>query len=487
LVRQVFVESATIAVVAVAGGVALAAALVGGLRAVTPEALAVAGGARLNVPVLIFAVGLGALAATLAAVLPVMTILKSEATSGIHGTFSARGQVPMLYGRSGLVVVQIALALVLLTSAGLLGRSFLRLLQVDPGLETRDLVALQVFAYDRNETAAKRTAFFAETIARIRALPGVESVGAASTVPFLKADIDIASGMVIQGRPVGRPEDAPRVYLTAATAGYFAAAGIPLRRGRLFSGDERIDTTGVALINETTWRAHWRGADPIGQKIEVVDYGRKEVLEIIGVVGDLRYGGLAGAARSEVFLPHAQSPSAAMTYVVRTPMEPTSIVSSVKQAVWSVDPLQTFYDSGAVSEMLHTSLRPRVFALRLVLSFAGVGLALAIAGVFGAVSWALRRRTAEFGVRLALGARGADIRRHILGYATRLAAAGIAIGLLVSVILGRTLRGFLFEVDAADPLTLLATSLTLIAAVAVAAYIPARRASRIDPLTALRM
>lgn len=485
LVRQVFVESATIAAIAVVIGIALAAALLGAIRAVSPEALEIAGGARLNLPVLAFAAGLGLLAATLAAVLPVLTILRSEAASGIPGALSVRGHAPVLYGRSALVVTQIALALVLLVSAGLLGRSFVRLLGVDAGLNTQNLIAVQVFAYDRNETAAKRIAFFGNTVERIRVLPGVDSVGAASTVPFLNADIDIGSPLLIHGRAIA-PAEAPRVFLTAATPGYFTTAGIALRRGRLLTADDRADSRGVALINETAWQANWAGADPIGQKIDVTDYGRKKTVEIVGIVANLRYGGLEGTPRPEVFLPHQQSAQAAMTYVVRTTMDPSVMIGAIKQAVWSVDPLQTFYQAGSVTDMISTSLRPRVFALRLVLIFAGVGFVLALAGSYGAVAWALRRRTTEFGVRLALGATGADIRRHMLAYAARLAAAGIAIGLVAALLLGGALSALLFEVHAADPVTLIAVALGLFLAVAVAAYLPARRAGRIDPVVALR-
>jgi putative ABC transport system permease protein len=485
LVRQVFVESGTIAAIAVALGIALAAGFLAAIRAVSPEALEIAGGARLNLPVLAFAAGLGLLAATLAAVLPVLTILRSEAATGVHGALSVRGQVPALYGRSALVVVQIALAVVLLVSAGLIGRSFVRLLQVDAGLNTQNLLAVQVFAYDRNETAAKRIAFFANTVDRIRLLPGVDSVGAASTVPFLNADIDIGSPLLIQGRAIS-PDDAPRVFLTATTPGYFTTAGIALRRGRLFTPDDRMDTRGVAIVNETAWRANWPGADPVGQTIVVTDAGRKKTMEVIGIVADLRYGGLEGSPRPEVFLPHAQSAQAAMTYVIRTAMDPSAMIGAIKQAVWSVDPLQTFYEAGAVTDMIDTSLRPRVFALRLVIIFAGVGFVLAVAGSYGAVAWALRRRTTEFGVRLALGATGTDIRRHMLAYAARLAVAGIAIGLVAALLLGGALRALLFEVRAADPVTLIGVAVGLFLAVAAAAYLPARRAGRIDPVVALR-
>jgi predicted permease len=485
LVRQVLVESGTIAAIAVGLGIALSAWLLATIRAVSPEALEIAGGARLNVPVLIFAAGLGLVAAILAAVLPVMTILRSDAAAGVRAALSVRSQVPVLYGRSALVVVQIALAVVLLVSAGLLGRSFLRLLRVDAGLNAQNLLAVQVFAYDRNETAAKRTAFFATTVDRIAALPGIESVGAASTVPFLQADIDLGSPLLIEGRAIA-PADAPQVFLTAATPGYFATAGIALRRGRLFTADDRMTTRGVAIVNDTAWRTHWPDRDPIGQTIAVVDTGRRKSLEIVGIVADLRYGGLEGRPRPEVFMPHAQSPQAAMTYVVRTTLDPGVAVGAIKQAVWSVDPLQTFYEAGAVTEMIATSLRPRVFALRLVSIFAGVGFLLAMAGAYGAVTWALRRRTAEFGVRLALGATGSDIRRHMLGYAARLAATGIAFGLAGALLLGRTLRALLFEIRSADPATLVTVALALFAAVAAAAWLPARRAGRIDPVVALR-
>jgi putative ABC transport system permease protein len=486
LARQVLVEGFAIAILAVVGGVPISSLMFSAIRAVGPDILTTPAGGWPSVPALVFASGFGVLAATMAAVIPVLTILRGGTVTAAGGSLSTRSVAPALYGRSVLVVVQVALALVLLVSAGLLGRSLVRLLGVDPGLATEHLLALQVFAYDRNETAAKRSAFFAETLDRIRALPGVEGAGAASTVPFLKADIDIGSAMLIQGSPPRAAEDAPRVFLASATPDYFRAAGIPLRRGRFFTADDTMGARGIAIVNTTVARRHWPDADPLGRVIEVVDSGRKKTLEIVGVVGDLRYGGLQGATRPEVFLPHAQSPSAAMTYVVRTAADAASMTTAVKRAVWSVDPLQTFYDTGAVSDMIQTSLRPRVFVLRLVLIFALIGLVVAVVGAYGAVAWALRRRTAEFGVRMALGASASDIRRLILGYAGRLALAGIAIGLAASLMLGRLLDAFLFEVDTADPLTLLSVSAVLLAAVLLASAPPARRAARINPAGALR-
>ena len=484
IVRQVIAESAAIASVAVAAGLVLASIALGLMRGAALDLPPIAANATLNVSTILFAAGLGLVAAVLSSALPVLTVLRSGAASRVPGALSVRGSVPVLYGRSALVVVQISLALVLLVSAGLLARSFIRLLGVDAGLMPKNLLALQVFAYDRNETAAKRIQFFADTIARMRALPGVESVGAASTVPFLKADIDISSALVIQGRSA--PSEAtPRVYLTSATPGYLRTAGIPLRRGRDFEPTDTLQSRLVAIVNDVAARRYWPGADPIGTTIEVMDHGRKKALEVVGVSGDLRYGGLDGTPRPEVFIPHAQSPSAGMTYVVRTAGDTVSI-NALKQAVWDADPLQTFYEAGAVPDMIRASLGPRRFVLQLALFFASIGFVLAIAGAYGAVAWAVRRRTAEFGVRMALGATGSDIRRHMLVYGGRLAAVGLAVGLVCALVLGRLLGTFLFEVQPSDPLTLLAITAAVFVAVLGAAWIPARRAMRIDPLQALR-
>ena len=487
LVRQVLTESAAIAVVAVVAGIAISWSMVTLVRAASPPTSPVIGVATINLTVLAFAIVAGMVAAMASALLPILAVTRANVTPALRGTLVSRtaGAGPR-QARSALVVVQISLALVLLIASGLLVRSLVRLLAVDPGLATKNLVAAQVFAYDRNETAPKRIAFFAETVSRIQTLPGVEAAGAASTVPFLKADIDIESPFTVVGRPPASEEDAPRVFLTVATPGYFKAAGIPLRRGRVFDEDATLSTRTVAVVNDTLARRHFTGEEPIGRLIEVVDYGRRKQVEIVGVVGDVRYGGLEGQPRAEVFLPHRQSPQAAMTYVVRTAIDPASMVASIKQRVWSVDPLQTFYDVGSVEDMVAASLRPRVLALRLVLLLAGVGIVLALAGTYGAVASVIRRRTSEFGVRVALGATGADIRRLIVLYSLRLAVAGLFIGVVATVPLARLMETYLFDTSPTDPATFAGVAALLAAAVLVAAYFPARRAARIDPVKALR-
>jgi putative ABC transport system permease protein len=488
LVRQVLTESAAIAFAAVAGGIAISWAMVTLVRAASPPASPVIGVAAINPTVIAFAAAAGIIAAMASALLPILAVTRANVTPALRGSLAARtaGAGPR-QARSALVVVQISLALVLLIASGLLVRSLARLVAVDPGLATKNLVAAQVFAYDRNETAAKRIAFFAETLSRVRAIPGVDAAGAASTVPFVKADIDMETPLTVVGRPPADETEAPRVFLTVATPGYFKAAGIPLRRGRIFDDDATLASQFVVLINDTAARRHFAGEDPIGRFIEVVDYGsRRKRAEIIGTVGDLRYGGLESQPRPEVFLAHRQSPQATMTYVVRTAVDPASMIASIKQRVWSVDPLQTFYDAGAVEDMVAASLRPRVLALRLVLLLAAVGIVLALAGTYGAVASVIRRRTSEFGVRVALGATGSDIRRLIVRYGLRLAAAGILTGFVATMPLVRVMETFLFEVSPTDPATFAGVAAALAAAVLVAAYFPARRAAKIDPVKALR-
>ncbi|HET9368967.1 MAG TPA: ABC transporter permease [Vicinamibacterales bacterium] len=486
LVRQVLAEAMTMVAVAVGVGVLLSAGLMKMIQAVGPDTLALPTDSGVTVRLVLFASLLGGVTVLLSGLAPLFVMLPARSSSRLSGTLSSRGSASHAYGRSALVVAQIALAAVLLVSAGLLARSFMKVLAIDPGIATRNLIAAQVFAYDRNETAAKRTAFFAETIERIKALPGVDAVGAASTVPFLQADIDILSPITIVGAEPPATGEVQRVYLASATPDYFGAAGIALRRGRGFTAADVMGAEIVAVVNEAAALKFWRGEDPIGRSIEITDYGRKKIARVVGVIAELRYGGLEGKSRPEVFLPHAQSPSAAMTYVVRAAVDPAAMLPAIKKAVWSVDPLQTFYETGAVTDMVRHSLRTRIFALRLVLALAGIGFVIALAGAHGAVLWALRRRTAEFGVRMALGARGADIRRHMLSFAGRLAITGIALGLIAAGVLSGLLRGLLFDIAPWDPMTFAGIAAGLLIAVFAACALPAIRAGRIDPVAALK-
>jgi putative ABC transport system permease protein len=384
--------------------------------------------------------------------------------------------------RAGLVIAEVALAITLMVSAGLLVRSFVGLISVDPGFRKENLLALQVFAWDRNTTPEKRAAFFRETLDRLDALPGVIAAGAATAPPFfLKSDMAINLDITIEGR--GTAQQPLSVFQNTVTPTYFQAMGIPLRAGRTFSDQDVRASTAVALINDTLARQSWPNQNPIGQRITPRFGGSRE---IVGVVGDVRHGGLDQAARPEVFIPHAQSGTGSMTYVVRTASDPAPLMQRVKAEIWAVDRLQTFYATGVMEDLIDSSLVERRFTLTLLGIFAGVALFLAIVGLYGVVSLLTTQRTNEIGVRVALGASTRDILQLVVGHGIKLVLVGIVVGLFGAFLTTRLLTTLLFGVTPTDPSTFLLAGALLLIVAAGASLIPARRAARIDPLVALR-
>jgi predicted lysophospholipase L1 biosynthesis ABC-type transport system permease subunit len=254
----------------------------------------------------------------------------------------------------------------------------------------------------------------------------------------------------------------------------------------MFTDHDRAGRPQVALINDVLARRYWPGSDPVTQRITVQSGGKPLQAEIVGVVGSVRHDGLDRELRPEVFLPHAQSPSGSMTIVVRAGGDPFAQLEAAKRQVWAVDPLQAFYRTATLKELVARTTVERRFSVVLLASLAGIALILSIAGVYALLSFSTRNRTQEFGVRIAMGATGAGILRMVLIESARLAAAGIVLGLALAMAFGRMLRGFLFGVAPDDPLTLAAVAVLLAAATLVASIAPARRASRIDPALALR-
>jgi len=262
--------------------------------------------------------------------------------------------------------------------------------------------------------------------------------------------------------------------------------GIPLKSGRLFGEADAPAGRPVAIVNDLIAQRHWPGANPVGERITINWQGRWLTLDVVGVVGRLRHDALDREARPEVFMPFAQTPFGSMTFVVRTAGDPAGIVPAMKTAVWAIDPTLAFYDIATIDTLLAQSLSARRFLLWLLTGFAGLAFALAAAGIYGVLTFATLQRRREMGVRLAMGARDRDIAALVVGEGMALVGIGIALGLLASVASTRLLSAFLFGVTPIDPLTL-GTAVLLIGVVAFAAcYIPARRATRMDPLIVLR-
>lgn len=389
--------------------------------------------------------------------------------------------------RRGLVTAEIAFALVLLISAGLLIRSFVRLTSVDPGFSPRNVVAVQVFAWERNGKPDRTRTFFATTLERMRAIPGVETAGAVSAMPFMIANIDIKSPITIVGREAGNEAERRGAYLTIATPGYFETMSIPLRAGRFIEARDTQQAPMVAVISEALRKREWPSESPIGRRIRVEWQGQGQEAEVVGVVSQIRHDGLDSPARPEVFLPLAQVPFASMTFVLRGKGDPGALIAAAKREVWAVDPMQTFYDVATVQGLVDASLVRQRFSMTLMSGFAALALVLCATGVYGLISFTTLQRTREIGVRMALGADADAIRRMVLREGGALVLAGVALGLAGAVAASRFLQTLLFEIRPGDPLTFGLVCALLLGVGLAACYLPARRATRVDPLVALRL
>ena len=385
-----------------------------------------------------------------------------------------------------LAVVEVCLALLLAVGAGLLVRSLREIQQVDPGFSRAQVMTLQVFAWDRNDTPEKRIAFFDSTLDRIRSLPGIAAAGAVSAMPFSEANINIRSAVSIDGRPAAPPGDDPLIFTTIVAGDYFRAMNIPLERGRLLDRSDRANAARVAVVSRSAARKFWPGADPIGARVKVRFSGQVIESEIVGIVGDARHDALDRAPRPELFLPHPQVPFGSMTFVVRTQPGAPATLQRLKEEVWAVDPQQAFYNTATVEQLVSRTLVGRRFLVVVLTGFGFAALVLAAAGLYGVMSFSTGQRSREFGVRMALGARPGDILGIVVREGLVLSVAGIGAGVVLALFLTRLLRGLLFGVSAMDPVTYLAVAAGILTISAASAYLPARRAVRADPLVSLR-
>lgn len=483
LIRQLVLESVLLGVVGTAAGVALAFWAVDLVKALAPGDIARFSTVAVNLRVLGFAVVLAGASAVLFGLAPALQLSRPDLRDVLsEGRGSAgRGRMRL---REGLIVLETALALTLLVGASLLLRSFGALLAQDPGFKPDHLLALQVFYYEDGHKPADRVAFFERTVEKIEALPGVQSAGAVSAAPFAAADLAMRRALHVVGDAVPRAGEEPQGYWVAATPGYFGTMHIPLLEGRMFAPSDRGDGTPVALINETLRRRLFAERDPIGAQM-VIGNGTTPV-EIIGVVGDVRHTGLDADPRPEVFVPEAQAGSGSMTYFVRTTRAPADLLPQVQETVWAEAPLLTFYQTGTAEELVSSSLVARRFSLVLLSVFAGIALLMATVGIYGVINFTVKRRTGEIGIRMALGADRASVVRMIVRRGLVLAGGGVLIGLLLSLLATPLMRKLLFEVSPRDGLAFVIGILVLVAASALASWLPARRATRISPMEALR-
>jgi predicted permease len=388
--------------------------------------------------------------------------------------------------RSTLLVGEMALALMLLVSAGLLIRSFLLLQSVESGFDpTRILKAWLFLPEKQYPTPRQQAQFFRQVVELIQSLPEVEAAGVSSSLPLYSTD---NGSFLIEGQPAPQPNDSvvdadrPKI-----TPDYFRVMGIRVLRGRAFTWKDDESSPEVAIVNEGMARRYWPGEDAIGKRVSI-NYrdGRPVWRQIVGIVNDVKHDGLTAAARPQIYVPTMQLTWSGAILAIRAKGDPAALASTIRQQVAAIDRNQPVLHIGTMEEVLSDSVADRRFQMTLLAIFAAVALILSATGVYSVMAYAVARRTHEMGIRLALGARGRDVLKLVLGQGMRLALAGMGIGLAAAFGLTRLMRGLLFGVDALDPLTFIAVPLLLAGVALIACYVPARRAMRVDPLTSLR-
>jgi putative ABC transport system permease protein len=484
LAAQGLIESLVLALVGGAAGVLVAYWVVAALPYLTAEAGNIVGLERVGIDtrVLTFTLLLSLGTGALFGMMPAWQLSRQDANESLRdGGRSIAGSRRRL--RTALVVAEVALASLLLVGAGLALRSFQAILSVDPGIRAQGVmtayVTLPVARYPERD---RQVAAFTAIEDRLRAIPGVRSTGATSMLPM--GERNARSGIVIEGRE--NAEGPTRAHPRGVTPGYFQTIGITLQRGRTFTRQDDDRSKLVAIVNEEAVRRYWPQASPIGARVRFS--AEEDWREIVGVVRDVRHWGLTNPVEPELYLPLSQRqyPWSGMSFVVTASGDPESLVPDMRSAVRAVDRDLVVAETMTMENVMSKSIDRQRVTMLLLAVFGGVALLLAGAGIYGVMSHVVSLRTSEIGIRMTLGAQPSDVLRQIVGEALGQTVAGLAIGLAGAFFLVRVFRAMLFEVSPADPLTMAGVALVLLASALAASYLPARRAMRIDPVTALR-
>jgi putative ABC transport system permease protein len=492
LLRQLITESLVIAVAAGIVGLLLARWGVAALVAIAPANLPRLAEVHVDVRVLLFAVAASIVASLLVGVLPALQSSRADLNASLrHG---GRGGVLGGSGgrlRSALVVAEMAVAVALVVGASLLIRSFLALGVVDLGFETDRLLVLETSVPARDVAGAERaTAFYEQLLPRLATMPGVRSVAAVRGLPTARARFGHESngGYWLEGGDDPRTAGVrlPQAVFTVATPDFFKTMGIPLRRGRDFSARDRAGAPYIAIVNDALARQAFGDADPIGRRI-ACGLDSPEFMTIVGVVGDVRSREPSRPPAPEIYMPFLQHQrtATALAIIARTAGDPMSVANAFADTIRTANP-NVPVRATTMTQVLSTAVATPRFRTLIVGVFAALALVLAMAGVYGVMAYAVSRRTSEIGVRIAMGANRPAILRLVMGQGLQLAAIGIVIGCALALALSQALRGMLFAIAPTDPLVFVAVPILLLATAAAATAVPALRASRVDPIQALR-
>lgn len=485
IIAQLLTESLLLAGAGGALGTLLAFSFMGVLVAWSPREIPRISSAHVDLPVLVFTGLVSVLAGILFGLAPAWQISQGDLNTSLKQTgrsLEARRPLTQV-----MVVAEFAMSLVLLTAAGLLGKSLLLLDQVDPGFRSDHLLTVEVFRSmaDESEDANWRnwTGFYQQLLARIEALPGVESAGATLALPIDGRVWN--TSFKVDGRAFGRLSEQPQADARIVSNNYFDVMKIPLRSGRYFSEHDTKDSPHVAVINEVLAHLYWPNEDPVGRFIEMAAFGAGHC-EIVGTVADIRQTNLSDGPAPGIYIPYTQEPMPWQTLVVRTKNDPTGLAGLIRHEVAALDLEQPVGRVATLDELMEASTAQPRFRTFLLGGFAGIALLLSAIGIYGVMAYTVSRRTREVGVRMALGASPVDILKLIFGESMALTLVGVGFGLVGAYAVTGVMKTLLFGVTSTDPFTFSSVTLLLCSVALLAGYIPARRAMRVDPMAALR-
>jgi len=484
LVRQLLTESVVLSVVGGLLGILLAYWGVRGLVASLPPSVPRADEIGIDAAVLGFTAVVAVLTGLVFGIAPAWKIAAGDLNDPLKE--SGRGSIGAGSHRlrNTLVVAEVSLSLVLLVGAGLLLRSFHRVMEADAGFQSSGVLTASVpLPQTRFPEHPARAAFMERVLENVRAVPGADVV--ASTLPLLGG---WQTSFSVEGRPEPPPGQLPSADIARVSPGYFEAMGVRLVAGRAFTDRDRIDAPLVCMVDETFVKKHWPDESPLGKRVK---FGRlsqadNSWMEVVGVVGHVKNYGVDEASRVELYLPYLQNSTGSLTLVVRTKGNPTSMAGALRAAVKAADPELPTFAVRTLDEIVSDRTAQRRLSVILISVFGMLALVLAAVGIYGVMSYAVTQKTQEIGIRMALGAEKDHILKMILRHGTGMAVLGIGLGLLAAFALARTMTSLLFETSAADATTYAVVPLVLMAVALLACYVPARRATRVDPMVALR-
>jgi predicted permease len=455
--------------------------------------------ARIDLGVLAFTIAITLAAACLCGLAPGVQLASGSVRSILQGRVRSHTEAPRgSLLRRALMAGEVALAVALVATAGLLIRSLMQLQRVDPGFRTENVLAMSFdFTAGPFRGPGNQQPYFHELMMRIASLPGVRMVGAVSEVPLSRRRMP-DQPVTLEGRPVRSASESPQVITRAVTPAYFPIMGIPLKKGRLFTEGDAGDGKLVAIVNETAARRYWPGADPIGKNLamgslERFGYfrvppapGQAEWREIVGVIGDVRGSALDLPPQPEVFYSYRQYPWYGPTLLVRTGGDPLPLAAAIRREATTLNSRAVVTDVTSMQQIAADSIAQPRFRAGLIGLFAALAMLLGMLGIYSVMSYATTQRTQEIGIRMALGATTLDAVWLVVGQAMRATGIGLVLGIVAALIFARWMSSLLYGVGSADPVTLAGTCLVFGGAALVASYIPARRAAGVDPSVALR-